>query len=188
MRLTLAVLTALLAVAESHAQVRRTQQQGDSRVGAFWARNGDTRGLGVEAEVPVYSRLLVVADVIRLDFGDTNGDQLSGGLGWFERTAYGRFAATYSWGVIDDGAVRHDREIGRLIYSHDIRRDWQLEVSLNRYLNPAGLDDNLTATRFMLRYGNEGPLRLDLGYSRRDVLTGVPGSSETWIAGLSLRF
>lgn len=170
------------------AQVRRTQHTGDSRAAAFWARNGDTKGLGMEAEISIYSGLIVSAEVVRLDYGPVEGDQLAAGLGWAQRTSYGRFAATYSWGKVDDGLARHDREIGRLIYSHDLSRDWQLEVSFNRYENPAALGDNLSATRFMLRYGGDGPLRLDLGYSRKDALTGVPGDDDTWVAGLSIRF
>jgi hypothetical protein len=189
MRLLPLLALGFLALPEAAGQVRRTQQPaGDSRVAAFWARNGDTRGLGLEAEVTLVSRLILSAEVVRLDFGPESGDQSAAGLGWSERTSYGRFAATYSWGTIDFDSDRLDRQIGRLIYSYDIGRDWQLEVSLNRYENPAPLGDNLTATRFMLRYGNGGPLRLDLGYSRKDALTGVPGDDDTFIAGLSLRF
>lgn len=179
----------LLALPEASAQVRRTQQPaGDSRVGAYWGKNGDTRGLGMEAEVTLVSRLILAAEYARVDFGPVSGDQSSAGLGWSERTSYGRFAATYSWGNLDAGSDRVDRQIGRLIYSYEWSRDWQFEVSLNRYENPASLGDNLTATKFMFRYGNGGPLRLDLGYSRKDALTGVPGDAETFLAGLSLRF
>jgi len=189
MRLLPLLALGLLAVPDCAAQVRRTQQPaGDSRVAAFWARNGDTRGLGLEAEVTLVSRLVLAAEAVRVDYGATDGDLTSAGLGWSERTSYGRFAAVYSWGNLDFAADRVDRQIGRLIYAYDWGRDWQFEVSLNRYENPASLGGNLTATRFMLRYGNGGPLRLDLGYSAKDALTGLPGDAETWIAGLSLRF
>jgi len=157
-------------------------------VGAFWARHGDTKGLGLEAELTLAGRAVFCAEAIRLDYGADKGDQASAGLGWSERASYGRFAATYSWGKLDFGGVRHDREIARLIYSYDVGRDWQLEVCVNRYQNPDALAPDLTATRFLLRYGNSGPVRLDLGYSAKDALTGLPGDAETWIAGLSLRF
>lgn len=188
MRILALLAAALITLPEASAQVRRTQQTGDSRVGAFWARNGDTRGLGMEAEVILVSRMILSAEHARIDFGPVSGDQSSAGLGWTERTSYGRFAATYSWGNIDAGPDRVDRQIGRLIYSYDFGRDWQLEVSFNRYENPASLGDNLSATRFMFRYGNGGPLRLDLGYSAKDALTGIPGGAETFVAGLSLSF
>jgi len=189
MRLLILALTPLVAAPEASAQVRKTVKTGDNRVGAFWARNGDTKGLGLDAEIAVYSRMLVVADVVRLDFGPSKGDQVSGGLGWTEATSYGRFTASYSWGKIDDGVERHDRQIGRLSYAYDMGRDWQLEGSLLRFENPVALGGNLTAPRFLLRYNNGGPVSLDLGYSRKDALTGVPGSDDpTWIAGLSLRF
>ncbi len=189
MRLLPLLALGVLALPEAAGQVRRTHRpEGDSRVGAFWARNGDTKGLGLEAEISLVSRLILAAEVVRLDDGALSGDQSAAGLGWGETTPYGRFAATYSWGSIDFAGDRHDRQIGRLVYSYDVGRDWQLEVGFNRYENPAPLGDNLTATRFMLRYGNGGPLRLDLGYSRKDALTGVPGDAETFLAGLSLRF
>lgn len=188
MRLPVFLAAVLLALPEAAAQVRRTQQTGDSRVGAFWAKNGDSRGLGMEAELTLVSRLLLSAEFARIDYGPVTGDQSSAGLGWAERTPYGRFAATYSWGNLDAGLDRLDRQIGRLIYSYDFGRDWQLEVSFNRYENPASVGGNLSATRFMFRYGNGGPLRLDLGYSAKDALTGIPGGEETFIAGLSLTF
>ena len=189
MRPYLVLLPILAALAsELPAQVRRNQPTGDSRLGAFWARNGETKGLGLEAEITVSGAAVVCAEAVRVDDGVNRGDLVSAGLGWSERTSYGRFAATYSWGKVDDAATRHDREIARLIYSYDVGRDWQLEVSLNRYLNPDTLAPDLTATRFMFRYGNGGPLRLDLGYSSKDALTGLRGGTETWFAGLSLGF
>lgn len=189
MRILTLLALGVLALPEASAQVRRTQQPaGDSRVGAYWGKNGDTRGLGMEAEVTLVSRMILSAEIIRADYGAVSGDLSSAGLGWSETTSYGRFVATYSWGNIDAGSDRVDRQIGRLIYSYDFGRDWQLEVSFNRYENPASLGDNLTATKFMFRYGNGGPLRLDLGYSRKDALTGIPGDAETFLAGLSLRF
>lgn len=186
--LPLFALGLLITAGEASAQIRRTVQSDNSRVSAFWARNDDIKGLGIDAEIVLYSGWLIAAEVVRLD-GDTgDGDMVSGGLGWVEKTPYGRFAATYSWGKIDLASERHDRQIGRLIYSYDIGRDWQIEGSFNRYENPSALGDNLSATRFMFRYGNGGPIRLDLGYSAKDVLTGLPGGAETWIAGLSFRF
>lgn len=188
MRLLPLLALGLIAVPDAAAQVRRTQQTGDSRVGAFWARNGDTKGLGLEAELTLVSRLVLAAEAVRLDYGPENGDLSSAGLGWSETTSYGRFTALYGWGNLDAGGDRHDRQVGRLIYAYDFGRDWQLEVAFIRFENPAALGDNLSATRFMFRYGNGGPLRLDLGYSAKDALTGLPGGEETFLAGLSLRF
>ena len=83
--LPLLALGLLITAGDASAQIRRTVQSDNSRVSAFWARNDDIKGLGIDAEIVLYSGWLIAAEVVRLDSNTGDGDMVSGGLGWWKR-------------------------------------------------------------------------------------------------------